>query len=400
MAAGDVIYACGFEALDCAKDGFIATTGAGSTQTETVGAAVTGGGGLHIVKAASQPSAVEMISNNASPAEQFPSGFNKVSAFLRITPVSLPSTGTNMIARIARYLGAGNDVGLFLTSAGVLTVADADGAQPSPTIATLSSGTTYLVEFRIDNSTATQVVQCRVNRGTPQTANITSANSPVDGFYLGSRNNALGAGAHTTDYDDLVYFEGDVWPTDFHSAVEFRVKRVAPDTAPADIDATWAITGGDTKRAQAVDEVTPDDATTYIASSTSGQVQRVPMSAYTLLSDETCKAIQLKGRLGSTATTGTRTATTVMQSAGGTDHGTTFLWSASINGWRAENLTAVYRAAPSAGALDATFLASGWRVKFTKSATADAVRVSTLWAYLVLAVAAPATVQEGWGVVT
>ena len=374
MAAGDVHDLMGFDAVTIGEEAITLTT-TGGTVTETTTGARTGA--CLRVNRTSAAIVTARRETNTTPPYNGGTAKTPGTILLYLKFDTLPSAKIDVLTL---SVFSGNDLRVNVSNTGALTALYVGGTE-SGTIATLSTGTWYRVEIRWDHTTTTHTANVSVDGGTEAT--ITRAGTAgvgVNGWRIGT--NTATAATYDLKADDLLVADGNA-----RLNVSAKVLALAPDS---DVDSVWTITGGDATRWQAVDE-RPNVNTTYVNSSTSGQAQRLGFASYTLSGTEAIKAVAFAGNAGSNGTSGTRTLTTVLQNSGGTDHATTAVWSASINGVRVNSTLAHYILAPGSAAWSQAEL-DGMRLKVTKSATADLVRLHNVWAYV--AITGDAAVSE------
>jgi hypothetical protein len=148
-----------------------------------------------------------------------------------------------------------------------------NGTVLGTTALSLASGTTYYIEVKatISDTVGVGVVHVNgvewLNLSNQDTKN--TANATVDSITLGLReNSSQSPTAYTLHFDDTVACDtAGSQNNDFLG--DIRVQALLPDGAGN--YAQWALTGAATNR-EAVDEVTPDDDTTYVSSPTVGQM--------------------------------------------------------------------------------------------------------------------------------
>ncbi len=389
MAAGDVIDLCGFEAGAAAEEGITATTTGGTSAPSTTQKR-TGAYAWRVNKTSGSAVWADRISTG-TPA--FPTGKRQLVMSFWLYIATLPSAAVN----IASFQSLTSDeFWLDLSSGGVLTH-NHEGADASASVATLSTGQWYRIEMRANANANPNTAGSRVNAGTEQTTSHAVPAGDITGWRIGTKLASTGVGTATYDlyYDDLVIYEGTAYESE-----PYAVRTLTPN---ADTSSNWTITGGSATRAEAIDERPSDTTTTYISSTTSGQTQTVELDSYTLTGTESIKAISTAGNVGSNGTTGTRTVAVVLQNSAGTD-GTSGTWNASVNGWLKASVNTVSIVKPSGGAWTQSEM-DGLRIKFTKSATADEVRVGNAWAYAAIlgtpsagAAAAPRRALLGVGI--
>lgn len=388
MATGDLVACCGFGARDPAKDVLTAQTTTGGTVTEVVDATAPGGNYLQVARTSVAACSYRWRTTDTLPP--FPSGKASLSGSVWFMFTSLPSSATSFIDVMAN-VGAGvGDVFFTMDSAGQVRLVW--GGQAAVTVgSTITANTWHQLEWQVNYGATTWTCAVRLDGGTTVNGtNKTGQSSDLCfGLYEIGISAATGA-TFTCRYSSLVYVDGLAWPGPVY------VHTRGADDSPADLDANWTITGtGVTKRADAIDDVAdgvaPDDATTYIASSTSGQVQRVETVAYTLSGSQSIVGVQGVVRGGSTTTGGTPAFAMTLQNSAGTDHGTATTLTYAVNGWRNQNAVPVWLTPPGGGSWDQSAL-NGVRMKFTHAASTTAVRITS--ALLYIAVLTPQSVTE------
>ena len=365
MAAGDVHDLMGFDAVTIGEEAITLTT-TGGTVTETATGARTGA--CLRINRTSAAAVTARRETNTTPPYNGAATKTPGTILLYLKFDTLPSAKIDVLTL---SVFSGNDLRINVGSGGALTALYVGGTE-SATIATLSAGTWYRLEIRWDHTTTTHTANVSVDGGTEvQVTRAGTAGVGVNGWRLGT--NTTTAATYDLKFDDLLVADGNA-----RLNVAAKVLALAPDS---DVDSVWTITGAAGSRWGSIDERPSDTTTTYINSSTSGQVQRVGFATYTLSGSEAIKAVAFAGNVGSSSTTGTPTVLTSLQNAAGTDHATTALWNADINGWKVNNTLAHYILAPGSAAWTQTEL-DGMRLKFTKSADTTVVRVGNAWAYV------------------
>ena len=368
MAAGDYRYIQGFELGDMTKEaGSITTTG--GTVTETATNKQTGDYCLRVNRT-SAAACNFTHPTNATPANgntPWPTGLRQMAGCFSLYVASLPSSATDLpIFYVVHF--SGNDATITLNSSGQLKL-QVVGQSISATIATLSAGQRYLVEWKDDSSATGHQFRVRVDGGT-EVASTTGSEAPndVNGLTFGANHST----ASTWDlyFDDVVVVEGTTYTDDL------RVAVLRPDVVAADIEATWSITGGDTKRAGAIDEDPPDDATTYISSSTSGQVQRIPIENVTI--SGTILAVNAVIRVGSNSTTGTRNFTANLRDGTAGTDGASKTLDYDVNGWRKAHHLTPLNDVPGGSGWSQTNL-DDVVLRLVKDANTNQVRVTTAY---------------------
>ena len=358
--------AYGFDTLSVTTEsGFAAGTSASNTVQVIAGAARTGDGGVRITRGSAAGTVSFGIGNSSQPPTQLNS---QMWYGIAIRFQTLPSVDT-MILRI----GSGTGVGGFINvnASGALTC-QIQGGTASATVATLTTGVWYWLEILHDVSTTTHSIKARVDlSGSGQTATRTGQTATTSRFNVIGTDIA-GGGTYTCDYDDLVWHTSQ---TTF-MANKRKVVVLRPNS---DSNNVWSIVGGDgTAQVNSINEVTPDDATSYIFTTTANAVQLAGMTTYTLGSGESFEGLSTYGRVGSTAATGTRTVAANLRS--GVTDGTGSTWSALLNGWQ-NNTVARDDANVPGGTGWSQSQVDGVIVRLLKDATTSEVRVSTVWVY-------------------
>lgn len=375
--------AYGFETLSVTTEaGFAATTSASNTVECIAGAARTGAGGIRITRGSAAGLVYFGIGNSSQP----PTLLNAQMWYgMAIRFSALPSSDT-VVVRI----GSGTGVsGYILVNASGNLTCQIQGGSASATVATLTTSTWYWLEILHDVSGTTHTIQARVDQGTSQSANRTGQSATTSRFNI-IGTDVAGGGTYTMDFDDLVIHSSQTafLPT------RRNVVRLRPD---ADVDSAWTITGGDgVNRWNSIDDLTPDDTTSYISSTTSGHVQRVHLSNYTLAAGETFEGVSVYGRVGSNGTTGTRTVAVNIRTTADAN-GTASTWAANVNGWQNNTVARDDANVPGGTGFSQSDM-DGLGIRMVKSATTDAVRVSTVWAYV--SVVEPKVVAVGQPSVT
>lgn len=321
MAAGDVLAMHGFESGDSTKDGLTIVT-TGGTVTETATNKQTGDYCLRVNRT-SNASVYARWRTDTPSTSPFPTGKRAVGICFSLYVAALPSGASDIVICTLSHSG-GTDIALRLNgSTGNLSLAMSGGTGSPASVGTLAAGNRYLIELAHDSS-GTQKIKGRINGGASSTE-ITLVTAANDLFGIELGNNAGTASTFDLYFDDLVVTDTYAFPGDL------RVESLRPDITTSDLDTTWTITGGSSKRSEAVDEAPSDDSTTYIETSTATNVQRLELVTKTI--SGTIKALQPRGRTGSNGTTGTRTMTVNLRDGTAGTDGATASWSASINGW-------------------------------------------------------------------
>lgn len=376
--------AYGFDSLSVTTEsGWAATTSASNTVAVSSAGAFTGGGGLVVTRG----SAAGLVHFSIGTTSQPPTPTNAQNWYgLRIRFATLPSSST-VVVRIGS--GSGTSAYILVDSAGALTC-QIQGGTASATVATLSANVWYWLEILHDVSGTTHTVQARVNGGTSQSANRAGQAATTSRMnILGT--DVAGGGTYTAHYDDLLIHTAQ-------AAFLANKRKVLVLRPNGDWNNIWAITGGDgTAQSNSINEITPDDATSYIESTTANGAQLVAMSSYTLASGESFEGVSMFGRLGADGTTGTRTIAVNLRDGSAGTNGTASTWSASINGWQNSNTARDDPLAPTGAAWDQTLM-DNMVVRILHSATADLSRMSTLWVYA--SVLIPTTITTAVGLVT
>lgn len=179
-------------------------------------------------------------------------------------------------------------VSIEINSNGTLQLRDEDGAIGSPSAA-ISTGTWFYLELMIDTTAAagSHVVTARLNGATFATSSTRNLSVDVNHFYVGSdidSNTIATSGGYYIDdvaINDATGSFQNSWPG------EGEIIHLLPDGAGDAANWTGAFTD--------VDEVTPDDATTVIESTTLDQVEEVTLAATpaALASDDTINCVQV-----------------------------------------------------------------------------------------------------------
>ena len=171
---------------------------------------------------------------------------------------------------ILRAIGTGGNVEVRLQADDTLILYNTeDSAQIGSASSALALNTWYRIELKVDSTAkAATLVEARID-GTAfasGTVNLADGNNTVD--FLGNHN--VGPNSHTGTYyhDDMAINDGtgsfqNSWPGE-ESIIHLRPSAVG-DADEWDLTTSY----------ENIDEVTPDDATTVIASLTSGQIHDV-----------------------------------------------------------------------------------------------------------------------------
>lgn len=354
--------------------GFAATTSASNTVDVTSLAARTGASGVRITRGSAAGLVYFGTGNSSLP----PTLLNSQMWYgIGIRFQTLPSSDT-VILRV----GAGTGVSGYINvdNTGRLNC-QIQGGTASSAVATLTTGVWYWLEILHDVSTTTHTIQARINGGTSQSANRTGQSATTSRFNI-IGTDVAGGGTYTCDYDDLVIYSSTTSFQGNHKVVHLR-----PDS---DGNSVWSITGGDgVNRWNSVDDLTPDDATSYISTTTANAVQLFGFPNYTLGDGESFAGISVYGRVGSTGTSGTRTVAANLRS--GVTDGTASTWSASINGWQDSNVARDYADVPGGTGWSQSNV-DGIVLRLLKDATTSEVRVTH--ATLSVAVAIPFSVDK------
>jgi hypothetical protein len=357
--------AYGFDTLSLtAESGWGATTSASNTVAVTSDAARTGDGGVRITRGDAAGLVYFGVGNSSQP----PTLLNSQMWYgIAIRFQTLPSSDT-----VVLRVGAGTGVSgyILVNSSGQLTC-QIQGGTASSTVATLTTGVWYWLEILHDVSTTTHSIKARINQGTDQTATRSGQSATTSRInVLGT--DVAGGGTYICDYDDLVIHTSQ---TTFESNSR-KVIRLRPNS---DVNSVWLITGGDgVNRWNSVDDLTPDDGSSLISSTTANAVQLLGMETYTLASGETFEGLSTYGRVGSTGTTGTRTVAANLRS-GATD-GSGSTWSALINGYQ-NNTVARDDANVPGGTGWSQSDVDGIVLRLLKDSTTSNVLVTAVWIY-------------------
>lgn len=380
MAAGDIVWATGFEGN--AKNQLDSVLGGGGT----LSTAQTKSGSYSFVADFTNRTYVDID----GPLLNTPTQCVVTFWFYIIASPGSPLSGVPYPA-LAAFLGGGGYSFVCLDQSNNVLIRLESGT--SATIATgLSAGTWHYVEMGIDCQTTTVKFKARVNGGASQElTRVVGTQSPVSTLYLGEVFYSFQGGS--VYIDDVTAIEGYTYPTS-----RYTLKSITPN---ADVSGAYTITGGSATRAAALADVATEATanSTYIGSSTNAGVQVLDLSTYTLQAGESFKAITLVARTGSTATTA-RSITARFQNAAGTNFTQTSVWDCAFNGfWGGSgNATAVAASGPvnklithtnqAGGALTQSDV-NGLRLSLTKSSDTRLCNVSNVWGYAVIAVAAP-----------
>lgn len=388
MADGDILFASSFEqsaAADLGGPQFSSTTG--GTVAASNSQAKTGNSSLRIL-GTSAAGFYAFSQQTVNPG-------NRVNGCLWVRFAAFPASNASGFADFFSLSdnSLNGFVGFTISPTGVLqtfafdTQVGGGGVFSSPTIATLSLNTWYLLEFQASSITpvtaTTMTMAGRVNGGTSQIATAASPNAVgrlFGGVKFGCNSVDTANGMDVYVDDCSVFIDNATTPT---WTGDRRVQTLWPDVAQADLDTTWAITGGATTRAGALIEsktsgVAPD-ATTYIAQTTTSSAQRLPMED--LPSVTTVYGVYVAAWAGSTSTTTANIVATI-QNAAGTDHATTFTWNVNVNGFIGSNKCSAWPTSPGGVAWTPT-LANGIRMKVTTGTGTQSRRVSSLAMYVV-----------------
>src|SRR3989344_8078676 len=244
--------------------------------------------------------------------------------YLRIA--DYPDAASDIV--VLEATGGGNRVSIRLTSAGALQLWDLDGtvAQVGSDSSILSLDSWYRIEIRYDASGGLSAISwdARLD-GT----SFASTNSGANAASIGRI--TWGASSATANYN---YFWDDIAINTSAFPGEGKIIHLKPNAAGD--NTTWLIGAGTGSNFDQVDEVTPDDATTYlsdiIATGLIADDYNIE-NATAIPSGSTISAVQVGVRGGGTGTTVRTFVTRVKASSGGTvEESSSIDW--SINGWR------------------------------------------------------------------
>lgn len=349
-----ILYAEGFEAN---------LTGTGNVAEVIAGAAKDGDSGVHVSRVDSAGNASAGVGNSSLP----PSLVNARMWYgVHIKFLSLPSTDTTVLR-----LGSGSGTsGLVRVDAsGNLTVRVGAGSS-SPTIATLSVGTWYWLELLHDTNSSVHVLRCRVDLGTPQIAVSTTGQTATTSRFNAIGIDLSGGGTFEAYYDNLIEWTNTQTWKGRRKAVTLR-----PNGVGAVSSASWTPVGAATEW-ESVDEVTPDNATTYVTSIVALTSESVALETYTLGSGESFEGVSVFGRVGSDAAL-TSSVDVALRYSGSTAGSAT--WDATLNGWK-QSSAAVDVATPPGGGSWSQTVIDGLEIQFTHGNNVARANITALWA--------------------
>lgn len=300
---------------------------------------------------------------------------------------TFPSATNRIIRLVASGLTVLADI--RIDNSGVLTLFDEDGQIGSGSSA-LSTGVWYSIELKLDRTAAagSHIVEARVNEAAAfATSSTRSLSAGVVSLRAGGN---LGGEAQTTGdwfIDDIAINNSsgsfqNSWPG------SSKIIHLKPNL-DGDNEA-WTAVPGSADNYTAVDEVTPDDITSYISETTNGDISDYNIEPPTGIGDnDTINAVQVGVRFRAAAVVGTQAqfVVRIKATSGGTVEESSNI-TASTTTWNT-NATAAPRNYPltlydmpgaSTTAWTKADLATaqiGVRLANTPNAAAN---VSTLWA--------------------
>lgn len=212
-----------------------------------------------------------------------------------------PSAENRIITLRDTNVGA-DRVWITIDSVGDLRLYDEDGQISGTT--SLSTGTWYRIENEVDRTGAggAHVIKARVDGTEFAAATNRNLSTGVDTYRVGGN---LNTEAQTTGdwYFDDIAVNDSVGGSENTYPGQGELIHLRPDSAGDNED--WASGTGSTFAE--VDEVTPDNATTHIASSTSGHISDFNCAATpaALSSDDVINCVQVGWRFRTNSTVGT-----------------------------------------------------------------------------------------------
>jgi len=282
-------------------------------------------------------------------------------------------------------VGGGDRAGIRMTPSGALQLADLDGIgspiQIGSDSAALSLNTWYRVEMLYDASAGLSSVTltARLDGSVFATSNTVTNTSSVGRVTFGG----AATGLNYDYYWDDIAINTATWPGT-GQIILLRPNAIGDNSG-------WAIGAGSGSNYQQVDEVTPDDITTYLSEATaSGLVTddyNIENASSVIASDSLIVLAQVGVRGGGTGTTARTYVLRIKSSGGGTvEESASVDW--SLNSWRTNN------EGPNAHNYDLTLYdlpgasVSDWTVSDLDSAqigvrhdalNTNAVRLSAAW---------------------
>jgi hypothetical protein len=390
VATGDVLDCSAFEIigsnatmdaagwpLGSSTGGTIAITPAyAHKETNSLRVSQTGAGSLNVQRStASLP--------------KIPSGKAAISSVFRVKVNALPNTSAVTIMELVNAVGTG--VVLTLSSAGSLNIKDWSGTGNIALATGIVAGDEIMVEMTCDwsASTATYTARATVNGGaTGATKTVTkSAVGATTWSKVIIGHDSSNGSSGTADYavDSWVVLEGAVLPGDYY------VVCIRPN---ADVVFGWTANGAGSRWGCLI-ETTPDT-TSYLQSTTSGQIYVADMSTYTLDSaSDVIQGLKPGLRLGGTAASSNNLIAR-LENASGTDSTLTETVDGTLSGFK-NGGSVVHFVNPAGGAWVQTDL-DDVRFKITKAASGITCRVTTLWIDVAVqagSAATPASVAGG-----
>jgi len=207
--------------------------------------------------------------------------------YLRIG--TLPSASTNWIFDTT---GVGTKMILRMTSGGALQLYNAeDSAQVGSNSSALSVDTWYRIEVGIDTTTlASTVTSARID-GVEFASGTVNLGGAINSLTFGINQAGVTADLY---YDDMAINDSTgSFQNSYPGAGE--IIHLRPNAAGDNNQWDTDLASGDANNYQRVDEVTPDDVTSYIASATLDQIDdyNIDATPAALASDDTINVVQV-----------------------------------------------------------------------------------------------------------
>ncbi len=261
-AAGGRLYSSGFELQDVSTSGMEWATVAGTLAVST---SVKHGGAASMQVGSLGSGTEESVEQDFAAANASGPYFGRV--YLRVD--TLPSAEN----RIIEFQNAANTAVLYVTvsSTGTLAIYDNVGQVGSASRA-ITTAVWYRVEFKLDASGAgaTDTIEGKINGETFATSATRTLTSGVTSLVVGGNLNAEAQTTGTWYMDDVAVNQNTGTTQNSYPGAGF-ITHLRPN-ATGD-NGAW--TNANTE----IDEVTPDDATTVISSSTANDIEDVNLDS-------------------------------------------------------------------------------------------------------------------------
>jgi hypothetical protein len=301
---------------------------------------------------------------------------------------TLPSATT----AIWQYLDSGIGVGfsLRMTSTGALQPFNESGLGTAiATSSALSTGAWHVIQIKIvDDATTAAVMEVYIDNV------LLGTYTGLTGINGGGRDRIgfITSGTGDLYFDDYAVNNTTGTSETGYPAWDAQIAHMRPNAAGA--NNAWATAVGGTAGAAnnytRVNEVTPDDATSYNETSTGSLQDEFKLDTSSVPSGSTIKLVAIGHRGGSNATTGTHSYNlTIRSAAAGTQLSTGAAITMSVNGWttHAKASPFIYQlhaytdpTTAAAWTLTGTNSLANAQIGYKTAASAGLVRVTNIWA--------------------